>query len=131
MFDERFDVKIKLFNDQHQALIATFYKLFYVLYQQDPGNSVNQVMGELEDYAFHHFQEEENLFSKYGYPESEEHVAEHDEFRKKIAELSEKIKENRQKASVELLGYLKDWVENHVEGTDKKYSEFFNSKGVF
>ena len=30
----------------------------------------------------------------------------------------------------EALGFLKDWLINHINGTDKQYSQFLIDKGV-
>jgi len=32
--------------------------------------------------------------------------------------------------TVEVMNFLKDWLNNHIIGTDKKYGPFLNSKGV-
>jgi len=32
--------------------------------------------------------------------------------------------------SVDLLNFLKDWLVGHIGNSDKKYSQFLNSKGV-
>jgi len=32
--------------------------------------------------------------------------------------------------SVEVMEFLKDWLEKHILGTDRKYGPFLNDKGV-
>jgi hemerythrin len=29
-----------------------------------------------------------------------------------------------------VLAFLKEWLQNHIKGTDKNYAPFLNSKGV-
>ena len=32
--------------------------------------------------------------------------------------------------TVEVMNFLKDWLSNHIQTSDKKYGPFLNSKGV-
>ncbi len=33
--------------------------------------------------------------------------------------------------TIEVLHFLREWLENHLLGSDKKYGPFLNSKGVY
>jgi len=67
---------------------------------------------------------------KYGFDGYEVHKAEHDEFIAKVSEVEEKFNSGKLVLSIEVTIFLKDWLKNHVQGTDKKYSDFFIKNGV-
>ena len=65
-----------------------------------------------------------------GYPDFEAHKAQH---RQMIAEVEAVLTEyetDHDAAMSHACGYLKDWLINHINGTDKQYSSFLIGKGV-
>jgi hemerythrin len=47
-----------------------------------------------------------------------------------VAEFKAKFEAGQTALSIEVLNFLKDWVGNHIQGTDKKYGPFFNKNGL-
>jgi hemerythrin len=84
----------------------------------------------LVGYTMNHFADEESLMKEYGYPDRISHKLEHEEFRDKLLKFVEAYLQGSTPLTVELLAYLVEWLEKHMIGTDKKYQQFFNSRGV-
>lgn len=47
----------------------------------------------------------------------------------KIREFQGQLDGESTEVSKKVLRYLQDWLINHIQITDKKYTEFLNSKG--
>ena len=84
----------------------------------------------MTQYAIDHLQTEENLMLEHDYPDYENHIKEHKEFRKKTISFSLENMSNRGKVFDDIIEYLQHWWVNHILNTDKEYSTFFLQKGV-
>lgn len=58
---------------------------------------------------------------KANYPGYNEHKVEHENLTNKVIEFQKNPKNRGSLISIDLLFFLKDWLINHIEGTDKKY----------
>jgi len=47
-----------------------------------------------------------------------------------VAETQKKMASGTAMISMEVMDFLKDWLVNHIQGTDKIYGPFFKSKGI-
>jgi hemerythrin-like metal-binding protein len=92
----------------------------------------HRVLNELENYAAEHFQTEEILMEKHLYPEYTSHKKEHDDFIEKIRDLKAKFEKQKETYTVpiETWIFLKNWLNQHILGTDKQYVPFFQEKGI-
>ncbi len=88
------------------------------------------ILNELSNYTVTHFGYEENLFAKHGYPEAKEHKKQHEVFIDRVKVFKDKFNPDKRVIAVEITTFLFDWLRNHINGTDKKYSGFLTEKGV-
>ena len=116
------------------SLVGIRLKLINELIDAMKAGKANDVLGgiitELTSYTVEHFQTEENYFDKYGYPETENHKKQHADFIAKVTEFKESFDSGQLAMSVGVLNFLTDWLRNHIKGSDKKYTAFFNEKGL-
>lgn len=130
VWSDKFSVNIKEIDSQHKKLVD----LLNSLHDSMKAGKGNEVLGktltELIQYVGTHFATEEKLMSAHGYPEYNTHKAEHEKLAQKAIELQKDFQQGAPVLTVEVLGFLKDWLQNHILGTDKKYGPFLNSKGV-
>ena len=91
---------------------------------------VEKTLKGLIDYTRTHFSTEEKYFAQFRYPDAREHAQEHAAFVKKVGEFRDDYEKGRLGLSVEVMYFLRDWLKDHIQGVDKKYSAFFNANGL-
>jgi hemerythrin len=125
-----FSVNVAEIDKQHQKLIALINSLNDAMKQGKGKESLAGIIDELSNYAANHFAFEEKYFDKFGYPAAASHKLEHTNFAKKVSEFKNGFDSGRLALTIEVMAFLKDWLQNHIQGIDKKYSSFFNEKGL-
>ncbi len=125
-----YSVNVDDLDSQHKKLITLVNSLNEAMTQGKGKDVLNRVLNDLAIYAEVHFNNEEKLFAKYQYPDAKAHIQVHNDFRSKVLEIKKKADSGNLLVTVELLTFLQKWIEDHILKIDKKYSEFFNSKGL-
>lgn len=130
-WEETYSVNIREIDDQHKKLFNLINILYDAMREGRDNDVLGRVLSELIDYTVYHFDAEERLFQKHGYPEYKHHKKEHDNLARQAVELRDKFNlDGYGMISLEVLIFLKDWLKNHVMVTDRKYASFLNGKGV-
>jgi hemerythrin len=128
---EQYNVNIKEIDKQHKRFAESLNELHEAMLTRKAKEIIDGILVGLADYASKHFSYEEGLMKEHGYPELDDQKQKHVAFIGKVNEFSEKHKSGHMMVSLEVMNFLRDWWKDHILGTDKKYSSFFNEKGVF
>jgi methyl-accepting chemotaxis protein len=124
VWDDSIATGIELIDEQHQELIGLINRLNSAM-QQGKGKAVlGEILDELGHYAVFHFGQEETLFDKYGYPETDQHKAVHRKLLDDTTAFIEQFKAGQTGMSRDLFFFLKDWLTNHIKGVDHRYVPF-------
>lgn len=115
-------------DEQHKKLLNIINDLYDAMKQGKGKEVIDKVINELIRYTDYHFTSEEGLMSKYGYSEVMSHKKEHEYFKNKIMEFSDKRAKGEITLSIEIMNFLKEWLTNHIMHTDKKYGSFIKEK---
>jgi hemerythrin-like metal-binding protein len=129
-WDTSYETGIKKFDAQHQKLVNLINDLYEGMQQGKGKETVGRVLEELIKYTKEHFADEEALMQQYNYPGYLAQKGEHERLVKEVVTLMEKHKSGAMSLSIETSTFLKNWLTNHILGVDKKYSVFFQGKGV-
>lgn len=130
-WSDSLSVKIHSIDEQHKKLVNMLNGLHDSMQKGDSKEVLGKVLEGLALYTVKHFQYEEELFAKHGYAESDGHRAEHQDLLTQVTELQNKYNSNEDfMLGIEVLDFLKKWLTNHIQGSDKRYSTFLISKGV-
>ena len=89
---------------------------------------LGKIINSLISYVKTHFSTEERYFQRFGYPETNSHIQQHQKFVQQVAELRDSFVKGTAGLSVKTMAFLKNWLLQHIKGTDQKYSQFLLSK---
>jgi hemerythrin len=123
-----FLIGIAEIDDQHRWLVDTTNKLHdEITKQQRDRNAISEILYGLVEYAINHFIVEEDLFERFGYPQSDSHVKEHNSFNKNATKLLQ-AHEAGEEVSEQALEFLKNWLQHHILVNDKAYVPHLKDK---
>ena len=137
IWDEKiFSVGIHNLDAQHRELITQTNKLSDTLAEKDSvspdvfNDRIKSVTKSLYNYANYHFLSEEELFSKYDFPEIEEHKKIHAKFTKLIKNYLGDSHGSEEFSLEYLQDFLVEWIINHIQVEDRKYADFFQKNSI-
>ncbi len=123
-------VDIAGIDDQHKTLVGMINELHAAMKMGQSKEALLKIFERLREYTASHFANEEKLFKKHGYPETEEHIAAHKAFVNKVVEWEKAVSSGKATVSMEIMRFLKQWLTGHIMGVDKRYGPFLKQKGV-
>jgi hemerythrin len=130
-----FRCNIKEIDLQHSKLFEISSKLNIlepICVKIDFEDEILEVINELKEYTIYHFDYEEKLMEKFKYKDYDEHRCEHQTFIAKVQEMQEDCSNfNRPEIIRNITEFLTGWITAHILETDMKYTEFFNSRGIY
>lgn len=129
-WSDSLSVKVAEIDKQHQKLIGLINELSEAMRQGQGKTVVEKIINGLLSYTDTHFKTEERYFARFGYPEAAGHKKEHEGFVVRVTEFKESYENGQLALSIDVLNFLSDWLRHHIMGVDKKYSSFFNEKGL-
>lgn len=125
-----YSVGIVSIDLQHRKLIDLINSLQTAVDYATGEQYERKALDELVDYTMTHFKYEEDLMEKYGYTDFESHCREHARMIARVEKVLADYHRDQHVALQEALDFLKDWLINHINGTDRQYSQFLIDKGV-
>jgi hemerythrin len=129
-WSESLSVGVKRFDDEHKQLINIVNRLNNALLIGGSPKTMEHVLDGLVDYTVVHFRHEEEYMTKFSYPEYASHKKEHDDLTGQVSDFRDRYRSGKVTFSLELMNFLRDWLTNHIMGSDKKYKDFFTGKGL-
>jgi hemerythrin-like metal-binding protein len=128
VWNDSYSVEVPEIDAQHKRLVDMTNELNDALVKGQGKEATEKILNGLVDYTVSHFNSEENLLEKYGYPETFGHKKAHKEFIAKVSKFKEDFDNGEAMLSTEVVNFLCDWLVDHIKGEDQKYSEFLSKK---
>jgi hemerythrin-like metal-binding protein len=129
-WSEEYSVGIQSIDNQHKELFKLLNKLLEAMKQGQASNVTTEIIMDLEKYAIIHFQKEEFFFHRFNFSGADEHILEHQHFIQKVASLKTELKSGKIVITFDLLNFLKEWIDHHIQKVDKEYSRCFIENGL-
>lgn len=135
--DEKMALGITVIDEQHKELLNIINLLATSIKTHSQKDDIIQIVDELINYAKFHFTNEEEMFDKFDFKESDAHKKEHEAFFEKFTTIKSDISNNelnKTKSSIEIaeevFSYLTKWFLNHIIGNDREYVQLLKENGV-
>ncbi len=126
---EEYSVSVKRFDSEHKKLFSLLNALNEAMAKGHGRFVVQSVLHQLLDYTRQHFAAEEAAMRTVGYAGLASHIAEHRALAEKVQRFSAEHGEGKI-ITVDVLYFLRDWLEHHILVTDRKYAEVLGRSGL-
>lgn len=115
--DAQHEELFRLMNDLHDSLT------------QDRAVVAEKLNGVVQ-FVLNHFATEEKYMQETNYPNYAEHKEAHDKLVETVGGLQAKFNAGEAELTEEVTAFVRDWLYNHIPGTDKNYGPYLNEKGI-
>jgi hemerythrin-like metal-binding protein len=123
-----YSVGIGSIDAQHQGLFAIAHELYTAMSAGQGKNTLSRLLDRLVQYTAVHFAHEERLMRQYGYPMLEKHRLEHQKLTAQVEEFQREFRAGRVALTVQLLKFLKEWLQHHIQESDRAYAPYLKSR---
>lgn len=126
-----YGVGISVLDKHHRRLFEILNELFTLMDKGSEDGPILHVIDELLDYTHYHFDEEEKIMEKMGYPELEQHKRLH----RDLIDLLKGFAKEAQGGmaifvAIKVANAGLEWLKNHILSVDHKYYEYMKAQGL-
>lgn len=124
---EEYSVGVDELDAQHKKLVKLIDDLYRAMKAGDGREALVDALDRLMLYCKTHFETEERLLARYGYPESEAHKAKHAKMTQQVVKLRGDYRSGKLTSPIQITNFLKGWLSKHIQGTDRRYAGFLQN----
>ncbi|MEF8700148.1 MAG: bacteriohemerythrin [Candidatus Accumulibacter sp. UW26] len=129
-WSDDFSVHIPEIDQQHQVLVSLLNQLHRAIRERHGKATSREILNRLAEYTRTHFALEERLMGATHYPGLELHRQQHQDLMEQVDQLQHKLNEEGIAISFELLHFLRNWLVQHINDSDKRFGAHFEKVGV-
>lgn len=130
-FTKELETGNALIDREHKELFDAINNLLDACSKGQGRTQLTEVAKFLQSYITKHFADEERLQVQSRYPEYQTHKKYHEDFKKSVADLVQKL--NTQGPTIALVGEvnsaLAGWLIRHIKQEDKKFAAYLRTQG--
>ncbi|MGB9623535.1 MAG: bacteriohemerythrin [Phycisphaerae bacterium] len=124
-WSESLSVGVDEFDNQHRKLINMINALHDAMAKGQGREILGPLLDALVQYTATHFASEEKRMQQLHYPSYLQHKVEHDTLTRQVRDLKQRFDAGKTTITLEVMKFLREWLTNHIQGTDRKYGPFF------
>jgi methyl-accepting chemotaxis protein len=117
-------------DEQHKQLFDALNSLLDAVTLKKPESEVKKALIFLGDYTDKHFSDEEELLTRYKFPDFAKHKKVHDSFKKSVRELD--INADKMggcdKLAARIQNMVGDWLTFHIKGMDMQWAAYIRNQ---
>ena len=129
-WNDKYSLNISLIDEKHKKLFEIINKAIIAEKQSEIAKDVLGILDEMTEYALKHFETEERYMKEFNFPEYQTHRNEHINFTNNTIDYKNRIVGGDFQIINEILEYLKQWLVNHIQVTDRQYIDCFKKNGL-
>ena len=130
VWKDEYSVGIDSLDNDHKKLISLLNQ-FTMAYDYAMSEEYErEALNDLISYTKYHFEREEKLLEQHDYPDVIAHKAQHKKMIEQVNGFMDIYSEKGHDSLNEISSFLSHWLINHINGTDKEYSELLIRNGV-
>jgi hemerythrin len=126
---DEYEIGVPVIDAQHQGLFQLVNELHEAMMLGQGKDLMGTVLDRLIQYARTHFRDEEEVMAKAGYPDLEAHRNEHEAFSRQVFDLQRDFRAGNVTISLKVVGFLVDWLENHIKQRDQEFAPYLRRSG--
>ena len=129
-WNESYSVGIERIDRQHKKIVSFLNDLYAAMQDGKGRDALGKVLADLVIYTKTHFATEEKLMAQHSFPDYQAHKAVHEKMAAKVLDLNRQYRDGVVSSPIQITNFLKKWLTNHINETDKKYGPYLTDKGV-
>ena len=128
---DKLSVGVGVLDEDHKKLVGMLNELYDAMQAGQGREKLGRILDELVQYTKFHFAREEKFFAQTGYAAAGPHKQQHDALTRQVLDVQQKYAAGATTTlSLDVMQFLKNWLINHIQGSDQSYRPHLNSKGI-
>ncbi len=124
MWTDDLSVNSAVIDNEHKRLFELIDNFYKSIKDNSPKERLEELIIGLVNYTKTHFANEEAHMRTMNYPNLAAHKELHVQFVDKVTSYYDRLKSGKLILSIEVTNFLKDWLVNHIKGSDQQYAAF-------
>jgi hemerythrin len=129
-WNDNLSVGVHSIDSQHSTLLAILNELYDAMMKGHAKEVTGPLLDKLIKYTRNHFSTEEAMMADAKYSGLAAHRREHERLTRQVEEFAARFKKGECTVTIDLLHFLRNWLTNHIQQSDKAYGPCMVGHGL-